>query len=54
MMKRSRPISALLCPLSFVSSLALPGLAAANEVNELVSQGKFCSATAQAAFRRLR
>jgi hypothetical protein len=37
----------LLC---LITCLALPGLTTAHDVDELLTQGKFCSATAQAAF----
>ncbi len=42
--------SALLCALSIGASLALPGIATANDVDDLVAQGMFCSATARAEF----
>ena len=42
--------SALLCALSIGASLLLPGIATANDVDDLVAQGMFCSATAQAEF----
>jgi hypothetical protein len=42
--------SALPYVLTLAASLALPEMAAATDVDELVSQGKFCSATARAEF----
>jgi len=45
---RSRALWSLL---GLVTLCTLPGIAAASDVDELLAQGKFCSATAQAAFR---
>jgi len=48
---QSHRIRALWSLLGLVTLCTLPGIAAASDVDELLAQGKFCSATAQAAFR---